>query len=49
LLRKPEERTPLRRIYLDGRVILKWILDIYDGRVWTGFIWLRIGTGGCIL
>jgi hypothetical protein len=26
------------------RIILKWILKKRDG-VWTGFIWLRIGTG----
>jgi hypothetical protein len=23
---------------------LKWILGKYDGRVWIGFIWLRIGN-----
>jgi hypothetical protein len=28
---------------------LKWILRKYGGRVWTGFIWLRIGTGGRFL
>lgn len=27
----------------DG-IILKWILQTLDGRVWDGFIWLRIGT-----
>jgi hypothetical protein len=30
---------------LDGR-ILEWILGKQDGRVWTGCIWLRIGTSG---
>jgi hypothetical protein len=29
-----------------GRIILKWILDKKDRVVWTGFIWLRIGTSG---
>jgi hypothetical protein len=24
----------------------KWILEKYDGRVWTGSIWLRIETSG---
>jgi hypothetical protein len=24
--------------------ILKWILEILDGMVWIGLIWLRIGT-----
>jgi hypothetical protein len=28
------------------RIILKLILKKYDGVVWTGFIWLRLGTGG---
>ena len=27
----------------DGRIILRWILDV---EVWTGSSWLRIGTGG---
>jgi hypothetical protein len=29
-----------------GWTILKWILERQDGMVWTGLIWLRIGTGG---
>jgi hypothetical protein len=28
-----------------GRIILKWILEKWDGAR-TGSIWLRIGTGG---
>jgi len=31
---------------IDGRVILKWILKQWDVGVWTGLVWLRIGTGG---
>jgi hypothetical protein len=27
-----------------GRIILKWALKIQGGSVWTGFIWLEIGT-----
>jgi hypothetical protein len=27
-----------------GRIILKLILEKQDGVVWTGFIWIRIGT-----
>jgi hypothetical protein len=30
---------------IDRRIILKWIFK-WDGRAWTGLIWLRIGTGG---
>jgi hypothetical protein len=28
------------------KIILKWIFRRWDGVVWTGLIWLRIGTGG---
>jgi hypothetical protein len=27
-----------------GWTILNWILERQDGTVWTGLIWLRIGT-----
>jgi hypothetical protein len=30
-------------------IILKWILEKKGWRVWTEFIWLRIGTGGELL
>jgi hypothetical protein len=26
-----------------GRIIIKWILMEYDMRMWTGFVWLKIG------
>jgi hypothetical protein len=29
-----------------GWVILKWMLEKLDRVVWTGSIWLRIGTSG---
>jgi hypothetical protein len=33
-------------VSVDGIIILKWILKRkYGSRVWTGLIWLRIGTG----
>jgi hypothetical protein len=31
---------------VDGRKILDWILRKWGAKVWTGFIWLRIGTIG---
>jgi hypothetical protein len=34
---------------IDGRIILEWILGKYSEKVWAGFIWLRIGTGGGLL
>jgi len=42
---KPEGRRPLgkpRRRW----IILRWIVKKCGVGVWTGLIWLRIGTGG---
>jgi hypothetical protein len=30
----------------DGKIIVEWILGKQGGKVWTGFVWLRIGTSG---
>jgi hypothetical protein len=30
---------------LDGFFGLGWILERWDGVMWTGLVWLRIGTG----
>jgi hypothetical protein len=53
LVRKPEEKRPLgspRRRWVDNiRIILGWILERWDGEMWTGLVWLRIGTGGELL
>jgi hypothetical protein len=46
LVGKPERRRPVGVV---GRIILKWILEEQGGKLWTLFIWLRIGTGGGIL
>jgi hypothetical protein len=32
-----------------GRIILKCIIEKYDGMAWTGFIWFRIWTSGELL
>lgn len=29
-------------------MILKWVLQKKFGRVWTGLLWLRMGTSGVI-
>jgi hypothetical protein len=43
------ERENLEDLGLDGRKILKVILNEWDGEAWTGFVWPRIGTGGGLL
>jgi hypothetical protein len=49
LIRKSEVKRPLartrRRCEDNDTMVLKEI----GGKVWTGFIWLRIGTSGGIL
>jgi hypothetical protein len=34
---------------VDRRIILKWILENWDGAAWTGSSLLRLGTGGGLL
>jgi hypothetical protein len=49
LVGKPEGKRPL------GRPRYKWVVNIrmdlgeWDGAMWTGLVWLRIGTGGELL
>jgi hypothetical protein len=44
LVEEPEGKRPLGRLGLDGRVLEK-----QGGKVWIGFMWLRIGTSGVFL
>jgi hypothetical protein len=37
------------KAHIGGRIILKWFLEKYGGVVWTGFMWLRIGSSGRLL
>jgi hypothetical protein len=39
-----KEEDHLRIIDAVGRIKLKCILKKQDGKMWTGFIWHRIGT-----
>jgi hypothetical protein len=48
LVGKPEGKRPLGRQRREWTV-LKWILEGEYGMIWTGFIWLRIGTTGELL
>jgi hypothetical protein len=49
LVGKPEGKRPLGRQDVGGWIILGCILERWDGVVWTGLVWLRIGTGGELL
>jgi len=40
------ERDHLEDSDVDGRIILRWILRKSDVGLWSGLIWLWIGTGG---
>jgi hypothetical protein len=46
---KPEGKRPLgrpRRRWVDN---IRMILERWDGVMWTGLVWLKIGTGGELL
>jgi hypothetical protein len=45
---KPEWNRPLEKsdLGIDGRIILEGILEKYCGKLWTGLMWLGIGTSG---
>jgi hypothetical protein len=49
LVGKPEGKRSLGKVRRSGWTISKRILGRYDGMVWTGSIWLRIGTSGGLL
>jgi hypothetical protein len=38
-----------RKTKTGGWIILGRILERWDGVMWTGLVWLRIGTGGELL
>jgi hypothetical protein len=46
LVGKPEGKKLLESLHVDVRIILKSILRKSGGSLWTGSIWLRIGTDG---
>jgi hypothetical protein len=45
-LESRKERDHLEDLNVVGMVILQFILERKDEMVWTGLIWLRIGTSG---
>jgi hypothetical protein len=48
-MEKLKERDDFEYLDVERRIILKWILRLYDGRMWTRFVWLRIGVSGRFL
>jgi hypothetical protein len=44
-----KERDNLEDIGIDRKIILEWIFEKWSEKVWTGCIWLRIGTSGGLL
>jgi len=43
-----KERDNLESLGIHERIILRWIFRKWV-RGWTEFIWVRIGTDGCLL
>jgi hypothetical protein len=43
-----KERGHLGDLNIDGRIILKWLIKKYVVRMWTDFMWLRIGSSGSL-
>jgi hypothetical protein len=48
-LGKPRERDHMEDLGVDERMILQCMLNKSFGKVWTGLIWLRLGTSGGLL
>jgi hypothetical protein len=46
---KAEGKRPLGRQRRRWEGNIKGTLESYDGVVWTGLIWIRIGTSGGLL
>jgi hypothetical protein len=42
----PEQKRLLANLSVNGRIILKRVLNKQDVWIWTRFTWLRIGAGG---
>jgi len=49
LVENLKERDHSEDLGVNGNMTLQWILGKQGGKVWTGFIWLRIGIGGLLL
>ena len=46
LVGRPEEKSPIRRLLHRWEYYITINLLVVNVEVWTGLMWLRIGTGG---
>jgi hypothetical protein len=44
-----KRRDHFAGLSVDGRIILKWILEKEGVRLWNGFNWLRMGAIICFI
>jgi hypothetical protein len=49
LVGKPEGGDQSEDLYIDGKIILECILGKYGEKLWTEFVWIRVGTSGGLL
>jgi hypothetical protein len=49
LVGNPEGKRPLESQDVGGWIILGWVFERCDGVMWTGLVWIKIGTGGELL
>ena len=49
LVERPEGRDHMGDLGVDGRIIMIQMFKAWDGEIWTGLYWIRIGTGGGLL
>jgi hypothetical protein len=43
---KPEAKITRENVDADWKIMLEWIINKCDVRVWIGFMWLRILVAG---
>jgi hypothetical protein len=46
---KPRGKEATRKTKTGGWIIFGYLLERWDGMMWTGLVWLRTGRGGQLL